>query len=331
MNTVMFTHNDLDGIGCGILHIAAGGRREDTYFCSYQNVDEVISETIKTIQIECTELPRIIIADLGIQPETAEIIDKYEGEKILLDHHKTNFWLMDKYEWANIELGNSGTWQVFSKLDNVPFEYYEFAVHVDDYDLWTHNLPDSIRLNRLLTILGADRFIERFLENPDVKFTETERLLLELEEEKIERYVEKVSKSLEVYTLAFEKRLGVGFADRYVSEVAHELLDRHSLDAIALIDIHQKKISFRSQPDFDVGIIAKELGGGGHKNASGVNLHYGNITDFHGSKYPLLGVQRAIEETSFELFWRFNRVYERLQNSEIEKDFKKVKGGVVND
>ena len=315
----MFSHNDLDGVGCGILHKAAFGRFAETYYCGYHNVDEVIAKTLQNVRERSNERPMIIISDLGIKPETAQLVDAYEGDKVLLDHHKTNHWLAEKYDWAIIDEDASGTLAVFNYFDEVPRHYGEFALMVDDYDRWVHKFPKSKELNRLYYIVGIDRFEERFLSNEKVEFNETELLLLELEEETIENYTDRVEKGLSVYTTVGDKRIGIGFAERYQSEVAHELIDRLELDAIALIDINYKKISFRSKPNFDVGSIAKRLGGGGHKNASGTSFDYKNIDDFHGSKYPLYGVYDSLENMIFSLFWKVKESFEYIETEAIEK------------
>lgn len=322
--TIMFTHNDLDGVGCGILHKAAFGCEAETYYCGYHNVDEVIQKTLQNVEERYSaDFPSIIISDLGIKPETAAIVEKYKGDKILLDHHRTNLWIQEQYAWATIDIDTSGTLLVFNYLD-VP-KYRDFALHVDDYDRWVHALPKSKQLNRLLFILGTNRFEERMLRNPKVEFEEAEKLLLDLEDEKIEHYADKVEKGIVVYTLADEKKVGVGFADRYHSETAHELINRLDLDAIALIDVNYKKISLRSKPNFDVSVIAKKLGGGGHKNAAGVDFNYGRIEDFHGSKYPLLDVHQDLEGIKDAFFWQFAKVYESIETEEIERLFKGAK------
>lgn len=326
VETIMFTHNDLDGVGCGVLHKAVFGKYAETYYCGYHNVDEVITKTLKNIKERYTAgFPKIIISDLGITPETAEIVNDYQGDKVFLDHHKTNLWLAEEYEWATVDLEASGTLLVYEYL-NVSDDYRDFAIHVDDYDRWVHALPKSKELNRLYYLIGIDRFEERFLTNPKVEFDKAERLLLELEDENIERYTGKVEKGLKIYELSDEKRFAIGFAERYQSEVAHGLLERLDLDAIALIDVNYKKISFRSKSNFDVGTIAKGLGGGGHKNASGVNFAYKDIRDFHGSKYPLIGVLNTLNDMVFELFFRFNRIYESIEYAELEKVFSGERG-----
>lgn len=317
--TIMFSHNDLDGIGCGVLHKVVYGKEAETYYCGYNNVDEVIIKTLQNVQENYFTLPKIIISDLGIKPETAKLIDAYKGEKVFLDHHKTNLWIAEQYDWATVNLEESGTLLVYKYL-NVPENYREFALHVDDYDRWIHALPKSIELNRLYYLIGIDRFEERFLTNPDVDFTESEKLLLELEEENIERYTKKIETGLTIYEMLGDKRIGVGFAERYQSETAHELINRLELDAIALVDVNSRKVSLRSKADFDIGSIAKYLGGGGHKNAAGVGFNYGRIDDFHGSKYPLFGVTQHLEAMIFELYRKVNQAFESIETEAIEKE-----------
>nr|BDD45040.1 hypothetical protein 28 [Bacillaceae bacterium] len=320
-NAIMFSHNDLDGIGCGILFKSVLGIYAEVHYCGYHNVDEIIIERLNEIE-ESNERPQIVISDLGIKPETTERVDRYQGEKILLDHHKTNHWIAEKYDWAVIDEEASGTLLVFNYIDGIPEKYRNFAIMVDDYDRWIHNYPESKQLNRLFFIQGIKRFEERCLhcERPHSLYR-IDKLLLELEEEKIEHYIDKLEKSIHIYGLSGDKKLGVVFADRYQSEVGHELIQRLDLDAIALIDANLKKISFRSKPNFDVGEIAKRLGGGGHKNASGAEFGYGNIDDFHGTKYPLYGVLESLRSVVFELYWKFTRTHDDVESEAIEKMF----------
>lgn len=321
MRTIMFTHNDLDGVGCGILHKVGFGVTAETYYCGYHNVDEKIQNRLEELKTS-NELPMIIISDLGITEETAEMVDKYEGKKILLDHHVTNEWIAEKYDWAIVDKEASGTLLVFNQFDEIPRNYLDFALHVDDYDRWVHNLLKSKDLNRLLYIVGIERFEERFLYDDRMDFNHSELLLLELEQENIERYVDKVEKGLIVRYLNDDKRFGVAFADRYQSEVAHELMNRMNLEAIALIDVNFKKISFRSKSNIHVGEIAKRFKGGGHKNAAGVSFAYEeSIEDFNGNKYPLLGVYQNLVGTLYELSWKFKQTYEEIENEAISQLF----------
>lgn len=319
INTITFSHNDLDGIGVGVLVKAAIGKDANVYYCNYQDVDELINKVLDNIEENCTNYPFILVADLGIKPETAERLNRYKGEKRWLDHHKTNIELAEKYDWATIDTEASGTLLVFDEFENIPRKYLDFAIHVDDYDRWIHALPKSKELNRLLYIIGINRFEDRFLRNSVISFDETELLLLELEDESIERYAEKVAKGIEVFELSDRKRLGVGFADRYISEISQFIMSELDLDAIALIDVHSKKVSFRSRNHIDVGEIAKRLGGGGHKNASGVEFGYSYIKDF--GKYPLFSVYSAYNGMIFGLYMKFTNIYDEIEREAVKKLF----------
>ncbi|MFS1516282.1 DHHA1 domain-containing protein [Bacillus sp. SM2101] len=162
------------------------------------------------------------------------------------------------------------------------------------------------------------------LTNP-INFTESDELLLELEEEAIERYIYKLEKGIVIYELTGDKQVGVVFADRYQSEAGHELLNRLNLDAIIMIDANNRKISMRSKPNIDVGEIAKRLGGGGHKNAAGVEFNYESIDDFHGSKYSLFGFYQNYENTIFDLYWKFHNTFEDIETEAVSQMFGEYK------
>lgn len=69
------------------------------------------------------------------------------------------------------------------------------------------------------------------------------------------------------------------FATDYVSDIGNRILrskDFADLDYVAIINPSRDTCSLRSQGKFDVASIAKQLGGGGHKNASGFHT---NITE----------------------------------------------------
>lgn len=323
-NSIMFSHTDLDGIGGGIIFKATLGSLSEVHYCNYDEVDEKIIKRLDELEKKA-EKPFILIADLGIKPETAERLDRYTGEKRWLDHHRTNIELASKYDWATVDTEACGTLLVFNEFDNIPRKYLDFVLHVDDYDRWIHALPKSMELNRLLYILGIERFEERFVFDERIEFNHTENLLLELEEENIAFYTDKVEKGMIVRKLVDDKLLGIAFAEKYKSEIAQELMNRKNLDAIALIDVNSRSVSLRSKGDLNVGEIAKRLGGGGHKNASGISYNYGFIEDFNSVKYPLFGLYDYTKSVLHEMAWIFYKTYEEIETESIRKLFKRVK------
>jgi oligoribonuclease NrnB/cAMP/cGMP phosphodiesterase (DHH superfamily) len=287
-NVILFTHNDLDGIGGRIVFKEAFGRQAEVHSCGYHNVDQKIQDRLQELTFSDVK-PTIFIADLGITKETADLLDAYTGDKIWLDHHKTNVELASNYDWATIDVDTSGTLLLYNFLEEEGFAVYrlrDFAIRVDDYDRWVHDYEESKQLNRLYFILGEEMFEERCLGvlNP-IKFSKSDNLLLRLEEKNIERYTSRVAKGMVVHSVK-EMTIGIGFAERFQSEVANDLLHEFDLDAVALIDINGQKISMRSKAHFDVGSIAKELGGGGHKNAAG--LEFDKVVDVRDCRVDMI-------------------------------------------
>lgn len=49
----LFSHDDLDGIGCGILTKLAFGEDVDISYCDYDNIDSSVRELSKSELVEC--------------------------------------------------------------------------------------------------------------------------------------------------------------------------------------------------------------------------------------------------------------------------------------
>lgn len=267
---VMFTHSDLDGAGAAVMFKARFGKNADVTFCHLSRVDQQIAEYLDTHGATAKARP-IFIADLGVAPELLERLDRYDRAGpgvVLLDHHQTAAAANAK-DFVLIDISRSGALLAYDVL-RPGAAYADLARLVDDYDRWVHADPRSTELSLLCTVLGQRRFTERFRADPGVTLTKSERLLLELEEEERDRMIEKVDRTIEVVELTPGLRVGVGFCTFYLSDVAHAIMERRGLDAIALIDVIGGKVSYRSRADgLDVGTLAARLGGGGHRAASG--------------------------------------------------------------
>jgi oligoribonuclease NrnB/cAMP/cGMP phosphodiesterase (DHH superfamily) len=93
----LFTHTDLDGIGCSILgKIYYGTNNINVEYCEYNNINE------KVLECDFERYEKIFITDLSVNDEVAEKIDKLNGKFNLIDHHETALWL-NKYDWAQVK------------------------------------------------------------------------------------------------------------------------------------------------------------------------------------------------------------------------------------
>ncbi|MGI9862705.1 DHHA1 domain-containing protein [Moorella naiadis] len=260
---ILITHDDLDGAGCAVLATAAYDKIL-VYICNYAAVNDTVLDVLSGPD-------EILITDISVSPEIAEKIDR-RGSVKLFDHHKTAAWL-NRYPWAKVDSSCCGTMHLFNYLSQSHRrlkKYQDFTAVVNDYDLWLHKDPRSRQLNRLHYILGPHRFIKRFSADGRVRFRPEEKLLLDLEEEKIREYRAMLA-GYEGVDRYGNKYLFV-FAERYASELGKFLLEKHpDYGYVMIINARQypTKVSLRSRGDVDVAAIAREYGGGGHKAAAG--------------------------------------------------------------
>lgn len=294
-NVKLFSHTDLDGYGCNIL---IKGLYNDYHIDKYENDNlnyDNINEKVKDFILnkEYVSFDTVFITDISVNEEVAELIDKLYKYNviniILLDHHKTALWL-NKYDWAivseTMELENgeiektSGTELLYNYLCN-KFKINlcslkDFVTQVKRYDtwLWKDKYNDIIpkQLNNLFYILGSDRFSRLLLDCPKVDyFIDSNKLLLELEQDKIQRYIEGKNKNI-VQNEINGYKVGIIFAEQYISELGNKLSEMNpEYDLIAIIG--SNTVSYRTtREDIDCSKFASIYGGGGHPKASGSKI-----------------------------------------------------------
>lgn len=278
----LFTHNDTDGVSCGILGKLAFG---DDIQIDYSNYDDINDKIGKFLTLHLDKYDRVFITDISVNEEIAAEIERLSAhirqKFVLLDHHQTADWL-NQYEWAQVivernGVRESGTTLLYEYLVQSGFLQADEALGryvelVRQYDTWEWKENGNLhakRLNDLFYILGRDRFFRRFTEDYSPEFTETESLLLEMEQEKIEKYIKGKSKDINVLDV-HEYRAGVVFAEQYISELGNALAEMNpELDFIAIVNM-SRVISYRTvKEDLNLGEVAAFFGGGGHAKAAG--------------------------------------------------------------
>lgn len=289
MKIKLFTHTDLDGVGCPIVaNVFLGEENVDVVYCENSEVDRKVSDFIQSSN--ALKYDKIYITDLSVNESVANQIESriHDLDLQLLDHHPTALWL-NKYDWAKVVVENeegkeAGTSLLYEELKRVvtPSEVEAhlvgpFVERVRRYDTWEWQTKfDDIepkRLNDLFHLIGRDRFVERFTNSQDLTLSETEDLMLELEQESIDRYVR--TKASDIRQIELDNyHIGVVFAERYQSELGNRLSKEYpQFDAIAMVN-PAKSISLRTvHDDVNVGAIAKKFGGGGHQKAAGFPVH----------------------------------------------------------
>lgn len=285
----LFTHNDLDGVSCGIIAKLAFG--EDVTV-SYNSIGR-LNQSVGAFLEEATPDDILFVTDLSVNEENEGRISQFladGGKALLIDHHKTSLHL-NTYPWASVTVK-----QEDGKLTSATSLFYEYVVKqnwlsqsenikeyvelVRQYDTWeweaNANL-DAKRLNDLFFMFSIEEFeekiINRLATNDTFDFDEVEQTLLKVEESRVDRYIKR--KKREVYQVAVGPHVaGVVHAESYHSELGNELSKEYShLDYIAITMVGGKRMSFRTMhDDIDVSEVAGKYEGGGHQKAAGCNL-----------------------------------------------------------
>ncbi|MGM0776246.1 MAG: DHH family phosphoesterase [Bacillota bacterium] len=287
----LYTHNDLDGVGCGIVARIAFGKDVEVRYNSVMGLDyqiEKLLENEKNIKDDF-----LMITDLSVNDENLIRLDdlaKGGGNIRLIDHHKTALHFND-YSWGRVKVQyEDGR---LTAATSLLYEYLqehemiqpsqaldEFVELVRQYDTWEWDQNENIKaknLNDLFFMISIEEFeekmTERIMNSDTFEFDEFEQKLLNMEEKKIERYVRRKKREM-IQTFIGEYCTGIVHAESYHSELGNELGKEYPhIDYIAILNLGGKKISFRTIHDHvDVSAVAGKFGGGGHAKASGCSM-----------------------------------------------------------
>lgn len=210
----------------------------------------------------------------------------------ILDHHKTAF---ERYfpnhkltptsykaktinnvsiVLANDESGASLCWNYFRP----GLAMLTLIRYVKDYDLWRFGYGDATKYaNKYLrdccqTIDVWDSIAMRLEDHKCKELIIYKGMMLQREHN---QRVEKIASYASFITIAGYNGLSVECAYEYTSDVGHTLAEScGTFGAMYTIDKEKLEIkwSLRSVKDMDVSHIAKQFGGGGHKNAAGFTV-----------------------------------------------------------
>lgn len=276
MNPIIIYHaNCLDGFAAAYAAWRVYGDNA-TYIPAHYND----SDDVAKILAECAIDRELFILDFSFPLDVLELFKTASKHITMLDHHKTAFEMLnapldepfeviaDKQHFYlnNAKSGCILAWEYFN--DEPPPLAFQ---HIDDRDRWVFAIQGSKEFNAALWNHSRDfRTWEKLFTQDGVKqlYQEGEALLKEQA-----AHVEACAKRARLFELADKPGLIVN-TDKDISEVGHRLAkDCGTFGMIWYIDKNgQANCSLRSTGDYDVSVIAKQFGGGGHKNAAGFKL-----------------------------------------------------------
>jgi len=294
----LFTHTDLDGVGCSIIaQLAFGTGYVDVEYCNYDDINQKVMAWLTGDEYHHSNT--VFITDISVNAETAEYIASIEDHKIkLIDHHLTSDYL-NKYDWATVKFEVDGektcgtslfyTYLLDEKLlslfDKDSYEIsvsYEFTEIVRKYDtwLWKEKYNDIVpkQWNDLLHLIGREAFIGNTLytltESVELYLTNEELDLLRYKQKEIDSYILKKGERI-IRKEILGYKAGVVFAEMYISELGNTLAENNKdLDFIAIINMSVGTVSYRAiKEDINLGKdVAAKFYGGGHPKAAGSEL-----------------------------------------------------------
>ncbi len=291
MTTKIIYHQIKKGVDCADGFAAAWVARKvypdaEIIGCWYQCAEEDLPV------VEAGD--RLIIVDFSF-PKT--ILDSWweKGADILLiDHHKTaqehlGFDLENlsgsvrrEYIFDMSRCGAILTWQYFFPEEDVP----TFLEYINDRDLWEKKLPYSEEVHTVIGKIGRSFELFDLLENsPDYDLVDVlagiGKVLLIPKRKEIARIVLRAKET----TIAGHELIPYielepdGSEDYLTSDICEELYTNQFPNApfVACLT-SDRTMSLRSNknhPDggFDVSAVAKQFGGGGHKNSAGFKIN----------------------------------------------------------
>jgi oligoribonuclease NrnB/cAMP/cGMP phosphodiesterase (DHH superfamily) len=276
-NVVLITHADcFDGSACAFL------------FKKYvnQNIITFIKpgNLLKTLREQYFALENyfVVVADIGINDKEMEdgLLRELQAidNIVILDHHKTSFKFKDELSnFAYFDNDRCGSkllkdYLRYCGLLRNSKKLNKFINIVDNHDRWVDPKAGT-RYCDLQNLIGQENFINKLLESCELD--KQENKIIDLLEQKTDRRIQQVL-SNDVKIL---EKNGVQFALVVNSSVDYgkllkEILSKYEdIKFACRLNIENMTLNFRSRKDYDVSILASNLGGGGHAGAAAAKLN----------------------------------------------------------
>ncbi|WP_077210921.1 DHH family phosphoesterase [Bacillus dakarensis] len=346
----LLSHNDLDGVGCGIIAKLAFG---DDVKVRYNSIGGLNHEVEWFLENEGKET-FLFITDLSVNEGNEKRLEEFyqSGGKVqMIDHHQTALHF-NEYDWGYVKVEEESghltsatsllyQYLVQHELMEPSNAVAEFVELVRQYDTWEWEKNDNQkaqRLNALFFLVSIDEFEESMLsrlkEGDSFTFNDFEEKILDMEEDKIERYIRRKRREL-VQAEIDDYFAGIVYAESYHSELGNQLGKEYPhLDYIAILNIGGKRMGFRTIHDHvDVSEVASRFGGGGHVKASGCSLNEEAYKKFVTETFHLEPLREDakrnrynVKESSFGTLYEDRKEHQYLLYPENDQQWRIKKG-----
>jgi len=220
---------------------------------------------------------QVYIVDFSYPAEILKSLTELMYQVVVLDHHKTaqaalgNFPSLEAVEQGESNIGvlfdmeKSGamlTWEHFHPSQPIP----DLIRYVQDKDLWQFNMPDSKAFS---AGLSSHPFDFEFWDNIDPEqLIQEGKILLRMLDGMVERLAERAYwRDVGGYNVPVVNTPIL--ASELGNQLCHKFPEAPFCACYSDSEGGKRYWELRSKGSFDVGEVAKSMGGGGHRNASG--------------------------------------------------------------
>ena len=220
----------------------------------------------------------IYILDFSYPRDTLLKLAEDDRTVIVLDHHKTaqaDLEYIDIPEGVKLsvqfDMARSGAMMAWDF-----FHGYQPPVmirHIQDRDLWKFELPDTKAYSAALASYPMDFGIWSKIAAQDVAeyetFVESGHAILRMQDQQI---AQTINSDLKKVVLLGSEGLGANVCNN-ISEVGNQIAKKSGTFSMTYwIKDQEVIVSLRSIAPYDVSVIAKHYGGGGHAQAAGFKM-----------------------------------------------------------
>lgn len=271
MNYVLYHRNCYDGFGAAYAAWKKFGD-QDTKYISVSYGEPL------PVDLADPNLDEVYIVDFCYPYEILNNLAQFCKKLFVFDHHKTaQAEIKDKAFHSNVEIifdmkrsGALITWECLHTVWEAP----PLIHHISDRDLWEFKLDRSALIHKALVSYPMDF---KLWDTFDVEKLKVEGVALE---RMYSQLVDNICKTS--WKGNIDNFINVPMVNTSIawSEVGQKLLQLYPVaDFVASFTEFEKETmwSLRSKENFDCSEVAKQFGGGGHKQASGFKFKKGEV------------------------------------------------------
>lgn len=260
----LYHKNCTDGLGAALAvrtFLWGEGQLNNTEFQSIQYGDTPPDVTGKDVYI----------VDFSFSRTTLETMKQQANSLVVIDHHKTAQAELAGLDYCIFDMDKSGcvlTWEyLFPNVEPPELFYY-----LQDRDLWRWQLPQSREVSAALRSYKPffDVWDDFMVDGAIEKLKGDGAAILRYQQREIEIAI---SRELEYINIGGYDVPCIN-STHLISEIGNELAQNNPFAALYFDTTDGKRVfSLRSTDEgVDVSQIAKQYGGGGHRNAAGFTV-----------------------------------------------------------